>query len=216
VGSQRLELGGPRQQIVLAMLMLGANTVVSTDRLLEAIYGEDLPPTSRSQGQISISWLRRLFASHGGAATISTRAQGYVIEVGEGSLDSVVFEKLLTAARTAAGAGHLDRAVASYRDALRLWRGPALGGIDSRLVRAAASRLDEQRIAAIEDQLSLELDLGRHHEVVGELTRHARAGRAACGTRRGDLRQGRRWQDQPCRACGTRPGGPVPGRAAVR
>src|SRR5580658_67265 len=71
-GSERIELGGTRQQIVIAMLLLNANRVVSSDRLLEAIYGEDLPPTARSQAQISISSLRRLFASHGHDAVIST------------------------------------------------------------------------------------------------------------------------------------------------
>ncbi len=138
MGSERLELGGPRQQIVLATLLLSANSVVTVGRLQEAIYGEDLPPTSRAQAQISISSLRRLFASHGHAATISTRAQGYVIQVGSGLLDSQRFDELVAAARAARDAGHLDRAVASYRDALRLWRGPALEGIDSQLVQAAA------------------------------------------------------------------------------
>ena len=88
MGPERLELGGAREQIVLAMLLLSANRVVTVDRLLEAIYGEDLPPTSRSQAQNSISSLRRLFASHGHATIISTRAQGYVIQVGKGELDS--------------------------------------------------------------------------------------------------------------------------------
>jgi len=60
--------------------------------------------------------------------------------------------------------------VARYRDALRLWRGPALAGLDSELLRAAAARLDEQRIAVNEDRLALELGLGRHHELVAELT----------------------------------------------
>ena len=170
MGPERLELGGAREQIVLAMLLLSANRVVTVDRLLEAIYGEDLPPTSRAQAQNSISSLRRLFASHGHATTISTRAQGYVIQVGNGQLDSQRFGELVATARAARDANHLDRAVAGYRDALRLWRGPALGGIDSQLLRAAAGRLDEQRIAANEDRLTLELDLGRHHELVGELT----------------------------------------------
>src|SRR5579871_6735021 len=80
-GAERLGLGGPRQEIVLATLLLSANHVVSIGRLQEAIYGEDLPPTSRSQAQISISSLRRLFASHGHAEAISTRAHGYVIQV---------------------------------------------------------------------------------------------------------------------------------------
>jgi DNA-binding SARP family transcriptional activator len=169
-GAERLELGGPRQQIVLATLLLSADSAVSVGRLQEAIYGQDLPPTSRSQAQISVSSLRRLFASHGHAATISTRAQGYVLQIGTGRLDADRFGELVAAAHAARGAGHLDRAVAGYRDALRLWRGPALDGIDSQLVQAAASRLDEQRITTNEDRLTLELDLGRHHELVGELT----------------------------------------------
>jgi DNA-binding SARP family transcriptional activator/tetratricopeptide (TPR) repeat protein len=170
VGAERLELGGPRQQVVLATLLLSANRVVTMDRLLEAIYGEDLPLTARSQAQISISSLRRLFASHGRAPTISTRAPGYLLQVGTGRLDSQRFGEMVAAARTARDANHRDRAVASYRDALRLWRGPALEGMDSQLIRAAASRLDEQRITTNEDRLTLELDLGRHHELVGELT----------------------------------------------
>jgi DNA-binding SARP family transcriptional activator len=166
VGSRRLELGGTRQQIVVATLLLNANRVVTLDRLLDAIYGEDLPPTSRSQAQISISSLRRLFASRGADAVIVTRAHGYIIQVDSGQLDSQLFDEMIATARDAK---HPDQAVARYRDALRLWRGPALDGIDSQLIRAAASRLDEQRIATIEDRVNLELDLGRHHELVGEL-----------------------------------------------
>jgi DNA-binding SARP family transcriptional activator len=165
----RLDLGGTRQQIVVAMLLLNANRVVTMDRLLEAIYGEDLPPTSRSQAQISISSLRRLFASHGCDGVIATRAHGYVIQVDRGELDAQLFDETVAAARAAREADHPDQAVACYRDALRLWRGPALDGIDSQLIRVAAGRLDEQRITTIEDRISLELDLGRHHELVGEL-----------------------------------------------
>jgi DNA-binding SARP family transcriptional activator/tetratricopeptide (TPR) repeat protein len=167
--SQRLDLGGVRQQMVLATLLLSANNVVTLGRLQEAVYGEDLPPTSRSQVQTSISSLRRLFAAHGHPTVVATREQGYVIQVDAGQLDFRRFEELLAAAHAARDQGHLDRAVAGYRDALRLWQGPALDGLDSQLLRAAASRLDEQRIAAIEDRLTLELDLGRHHELVGEL-----------------------------------------------
>src|SRR5580658_4597073 len=169
-GSGRLDLGGARQQVVLAMLLLSANDVVSVDRLEEAIYGEDLPPTARSQAQISISSLRRLLAAHGHAAAISRQAQGYTLRVESRRLDSARFEELVTAGRADRDSGHLDQAATSYRDALRLWRGPALEGIDSLVIRAAAARLDEQRAAAVEDRLALELDLSRHHELVGELT----------------------------------------------
>src|ERR1700685_1926652 len=76
VGSGRLDLGGARQQVVLAMLLLSANDVVSVDRLEEAIYGEDLPPTARSQAQFSVSSLRRLLVADGPAAALSAQAQG--------------------------------------------------------------------------------------------------------------------------------------------
>lgn len=166
---RRLGLGGARQQIVLAMLLLNANGVVSVGRLEQAIYGEDLPSTSRTQAMTAVSVLRRLLADHRDAAAISSRAQGYVLQIGDGRLDSLRFAGVLSAARAARDAGDPGMAVGHYRDALRLWRGPALEGIDSQLVRAAATQLDEQRVAAIEERLALELDLGRHHEVTGEL-----------------------------------------------
>jgi DNA-binding SARP family transcriptional activator len=169
-GTERIELGGTRQQIVAATLLLSANRLVTTDRLLEAMYGEDLPPTCRTQLQTSISSLRRLLALHERDAAIATCAPGYTINVGSGQLDSQRFQELVAAARAARDAGQLDQAVASYRDSLRLWRGPALEGIDSQLIRAAAGCLDEQRITTNEDRIKLELDLGRHHELIGELT----------------------------------------------
>lgn len=169
-GAGRLQLGGARQQIVVATLLLSANRVVSLDRLLEAIYGADLPPTSRAQVQISISSLRRLFAAHGHDDVITTRGRGYVIRVERGQLDAQRFEELVAAAQVAHQEHDLDLAIATYRDALRLWRGPALDGMDSQLIQVAVSRLDEQRIAANEDRLELELEAGRHHELVGELS----------------------------------------------
>jgi DNA-binding SARP family transcriptional activator len=117
---QRVELGGARQQIVVATLLLSPNRVVSIDRLLEAIYGEDLPSTARLQAQISISSLRQRFASQGRATIIATRGRGYEIQVSDGELDAQRFTQLVAAAAAARQAGRLDQAVASYRDALRL------------------------------------------------------------------------------------------------
>jgi DNA-binding SARP family transcriptional activator len=169
VGPQLIEVHGARQQIVLAALLLRANGVVSVSWLQEALYGEDLPPTSRSQVQIGISSLRRLLASHGHTGVISTRANGYVITVADGQLDYQRFEELTAGARAARNSGQLDQAVTRYRAALRLWRGAALDGLDSQLLRASADRLHEERMAASEDRIALELDLGRHHELVSEL-----------------------------------------------
>lgn len=166
---ERLGLGGTRQQAVLAALLLNSNNVVAMDRLIEAIYGEHLPPTARAQAQISISSLRRIFAAHGHEGIITTHDRGYVIHVEREQFDLLRFDELLAAARTAREAQKLDLAVACYRDALRLWRGLALDGMDSQFVQMAANRLDEQRIGANEDRIEVELALGRHFELVGEL-----------------------------------------------
>jgi DNA-binding SARP family transcriptional activator len=165
-----LELGAPRQQIVLATLLLSANRVVSIDRLIDAIYGDRRPQTARSQAQISISALRRALTANGGGSLIGTHPQGYVITVESGQLDSQRFTELVAAARADRDTGRPGLAVANYREALRLWQGPALASIDSPLVRLAASHLDEQRIGSNEDRIKLELELGRHRELVGELT----------------------------------------------
>ncbi|MFF5209706.1 BTAD domain-containing putative transcriptional regulator [Streptosporangium sp. NPDC000396] len=170
VGGQRLDLGGIRQQTVLAVLLLDTNRAVTIGRLMEAIYGDDPPTTSRAQVQICISALRRLFASHGSPDIISTQSQGYAIQVDGDQIDSHRFETLILQARRAREARSLDEAVKRYREALSLWRGPVLDGIESRLVQSAASRLAEHRITANEDCIQLELDLGKHHELVGELT----------------------------------------------
>ncbi|MEU6740140.1 AfsR/SARP family transcriptional regulator [Streptosporangium sandarakinum] len=168
---QRVDLGGIRQQTVLAVLLLDANRTVATGRLMEAIYGDDPPATSRAQVQICISALRRLFAAHGGEEVIVTRSQGYALRADDEQIDARRFENLVLRARRARDGGDPEEAVRHYREALALWRGPALEGIDSRLVQSVATRLAEQRITSNEDCLQLELDLGRHHELVGELTR---------------------------------------------
>ncbi|MFC4588510.1 AfsR/SARP family transcriptional regulator [Sphaerisporangium corydalis] len=170
--TERLDIGGTRQRITLAHLLLDANRLVTVDRLAEAIYGEDLPSTARAQVQICISSLRRLFAAHTGADIISTHSRGYIIRVEEGDLDAQRFEALSAQARRARNAGDLDGAVRTYREALGLWRGEeALQGIESRPVQSAASRLTEERMTTNEDCIQLELELGRHQELVGELTR---------------------------------------------
>ncbi|WP_214416774.1 AfsR/SARP family transcriptional regulator [Sphaerisporangium fuscum] len=172
VGTERLDIGGTRQRTTLAMLLLDPNRVVTVERLAEAVYGEELPPTARAQVQICISSLRRLFAAHGHADLIATHSHGYIIRVPEGALDAQRFETLAARARRVRDSGDLEQAVKGYREALALWRGlEALEGIDSRLVQSAAARLTEERITTNEDCVQLELDLGRPDKLVGELTR---------------------------------------------
>jgi DNA-binding SARP family transcriptional activator len=169
-GDRRLDLGGIRQQIVLAVLLLDVNRVVTIGRLMEAIYGDEPPTTARAQVQICISSLRRLFAASGSPEIISTQSLGYAIRVAADQIDAQRFESLVLRARGAREARNVNEAIKHYREALALWRGPALDGIESRLVQSAASRLTENWVNANEDCIQLELDLGRHHELVGELT----------------------------------------------
>ncbi|WP_204052363.1 AfsR/SARP family transcriptional regulator [Microbispora siamensis] len=171
VDGQRLDLGGVRQHTVLAVLLLEANRPVAVHRLMEAIYGDDPPATSRAQVQICISSLRRLFGGYGHEQMIVTRAQGYAFRADSERIDAHRFENLVLKARQARDNRGLEEAVRYYREALALWRGPALEGIESRVVQSAASWLDEERLTANEDCVQLELDLGRHHEVVSELRR---------------------------------------------
>ncbi|NUP50357.1 MAG: hypothetical protein HOW97_24065 [Catenulispora sp.] len=164
---ERVAVTGVRQQVALATLLLNANRVVPVDTLLAALYGQRLPSTGRSQVQIGISVLRRLLARHDGADAITTEGGGYTLRVAENQLDALRFEAMIAQARECPDP---SQAVAVYRDALRLWRGPALQGVDRHRLRAAAERLDELRVSTVEDRFALELDLGRHHEVVAELS----------------------------------------------
>ncbi|WP_067510130.1 AfsR/SARP family transcriptional regulator [Actinoplanes sp. TFC3] len=168
-GDEVLDLGGLRQQVVLGTMLLEANRVIRTPRLIEALYGEDPPSTSRVQVQICISALRRFFTGHGMPDAILTRSQGYSLQIPEGSLDLQRWESNLTQARQSREGQRFEEAVGQYRSALSLWRGPALDGVESQVVRSAADRLADRKITAHEECLDLELKLGRHHEVVDEL-----------------------------------------------
>lgn len=165
-----IDLGSPRQRIVLAALVLQANRVVSCSRLVEAIYGDQAPSTSRAQSQICISALRRLVARNGDPGVIETRPAGYLLRIEAGDLDLHHYKYLVARARRAHDLRRHAEAARTYRGALRLWRGPPLGGIDSDVIRAAAGALDERRLVATEECIELELGLGRHRDLVAELT----------------------------------------------
>ncbi|MBQ1023731.1 BTAD domain-containing putative transcriptional regulator [Micromonospora sp. C95] len=163
----RLDLGGHRQQIVLASLALEPRRVISVGRLVTAVYGERLPNSARAQVQICVSALRRLLAANGRPEAITTRHQGYALEVPDDDVDLQRYESLLT---RAAATADKDEAVRLYREALRMWRGAPLEGLDSEPLRAAADRLVERRLAAAEECIDFELALGRHVDVIAELT----------------------------------------------
>ncbi|WP_196222463.1 BTAD domain-containing putative transcriptional regulator [Micromonospora sp. CP22] len=165
-----IDLGAPRQRTVLASLVLQANRVVSFGHLVEAIYGDNAPPTSRVQIQICVSALRRLLAGHGHADAIQTYPTGYRLHVEAGALDLHQYEALIAEARQARDARRFAEAERGYRTALGKWRGPALRDVESAAIRAIAHGLDERRLTAIEECIEVDLSLGRHREVIPELT----------------------------------------------
>ncbi|MFJ6668029.1 AfsR/SARP family transcriptional regulator [Streptomyces sp. NPDC091383] len=165
-----LEVGGPRQRVVLAMLGLNINRTLSTEQLIDAVWGDAPPVTARGQIQVAVSTLRKQFALAGRPDAIKTRAPGYVLELAADGVDSLEFDRLVTTAREHSRAGRVTEAAAALRQALGLWRGPALDGVPSDSVRHVARHYDDRRLAAIEECLRLDLLLARHGEVCAELT----------------------------------------------
>ena len=168
-GGQPIALGGRRTQIILAVLALESNRVVPRDRLIKAVWDDDPPATARSQLQICVSTLRRAFGVAGVENAIVTAAPGYSLCVGPGQLDAAVFTTTVAYAKSLAAEDKLSDAAAGLRRALDLWRGPALAGLTGRIVQAGALALDESRLIATEERVRLELAIGRHDELIGEL-----------------------------------------------
>ncbi|MFH8757626.1 BTAD domain-containing putative transcriptional regulator [Streptomyces atroolivaceus] len=167
-----VRLGGNRQRVLLTLLLLEANRVIGTDRLIEAVWREAPPATVRSQLRICVSGLRRLLSAAGVAAFIETHPSGYLIRVPRSHIDLAHFEDLLCRARAEARSASPERALTLFQQALQLWQGPVGVGLGSELLETVALKVNEDRLSAIEDRFELELALGRHRQVLGELARH--------------------------------------------
>jgi DNA-binding SARP family transcriptional activator/tetratricopeptide (TPR) repeat protein len=169
VNGRAVALGGPRNQTILAALALDPQRAVSVERLVDAVWDDDPPATARAQVQMCVSVLRRAFAACGATAVIETRAPGYLLRVGPGELDAQVFADHVSHAHTLAAEGHTAPAATELRRALALWRGPALAGLTGRLVQGSARALNDRRLTVTEERIGLDLTLGRHGELIGEL-----------------------------------------------
>jgi DNA-binding SARP family transcriptional activator len=151
-GGQSLDLGGAKQRALLAVLLLSPNQVVSRDRLIDALWEENPPDTVQKALQVHVSRLRRLL----GSDRILTRTPGYAIRVEHDELDADQFERL---------AGELQLA-----EALALWRGPPLDDVaHTRFARQEIGRLEERRLAVLEERIEAELALGRRADLSAEL-----------------------------------------------
>jgi DNA-binding SARP family transcriptional activator len=150
-GGRALSLGA-RQRALLAFFLLHPNELVSSDRLIDALWGERPPETAKAALQVHISQLRKAL----GAERIQTRAPGYLFRLEADELDASRFESALADGRV--------------HDAIALWRGPALADLRYEpWAQAESTRLDELRLTAVEERVETELARGRHAQLVAAL-----------------------------------------------
>jgi DNA-binding SARP family transcriptional activator/ABC-type branched-subunit amino acid transport system substrate-binding protein len=158
--------GGGKQRALLAVLLIHAGEVVSTERLIDALWGERPPPSALNSIHVYVSQLRRAL----GDGRLVTRGRGYALELQPGELDRDRFERLLADGRAQLRAGDSEGAAATFREALDLWRGPALADFAyESFAQPAIARLEELRLAALEERIEADLRLGRQAELAPEL-----------------------------------------------
>jgi DNA-binding SARP family transcriptional activator/tetratricopeptide (TPR) repeat protein len=165
-----VDLGGPLERALVARLLLDAGRTVPVDRLIEDLWPGEPPGSALNSIRVRISRLRKAL-SGGGDGPIRTQQPGYVLELGlDDTLDVRSFEQLTERGRTALREGDAETAARVLREALALWRGPALADVgDAPFARAEATRLEEGGLGTLEHRIDADLALGRHLGLVGEL-----------------------------------------------
>jgi DNA-binding SARP family transcriptional activator/WD40 repeat protein len=161
-----LALGGTKQRAVLAMLVLEANRTVTADQLIEGLWGEH-PPASAAKMVQNYVWRLRAVLGEDAGAEILTRGRGYELRIDPDYVDVRRFQRLLAEASRATDSGAPADAA---REALALWRGPALSDVaDEPFAAPEIRRLEELRLEASELAIDADLAAGRHLEVAGEI-----------------------------------------------
>jgi YVTN family beta-propeller protein len=182
-GGRLVGLGGGKQRALLAILALHRNEVVSTDALIEDLWGESPPASALRTLQAYVSRLRKELDGNGaprapvgdsaaGSAdgVLLTRGHGYLLRLAPGELDLERFRELAERGRDALAAGKPEEGARVLREALGLWRGPPLADFTyEAFAQAAIAQLEELHLAAVEERLEADLALGRARELVGEL-----------------------------------------------
>jgi DNA-binding SARP family transcriptional activator/ABC-type branched-subunit amino acid transport system substrate-binding protein len=165
-------LGAAKERALLALLLLHRGEVVSSERLIDGLWGEHPPATAAKSLQVHVSHLRKAL----GAGPIVTHGHGYVLEAAPDEVDVDRFECAAEAGRRLFAAGDAERAAAKLGEALQMWRGPPLADFAYEpFAETEAARLAELRIAALEDRIDADLALGRHAALVAELEALVRA-----------------------------------------
>ena len=166
------KLGGQKQRGLLAQLLLNADEVVPTARLIDELWGERPPPSAANSVHVYVSQLRKVF----GDGRLATRQPGYLLDVGQDELDARRFERLLGEGRALRARGNATVARRLLGEALALWRGPPLADLrHEEFAQGEIARLEELRLAAVEERVEADLELGMGGDLVPELDELVRA-----------------------------------------
>ncbi len=164
-GGNPLPLGRGKPRAVLALLLLNANRTVSTDTLVDDLWGDEPPTTAVKALQGYVSRIRKALPED----VLVTRAPGYAIEIEPSALDLTRFEQLVSSGRETLSSGNPVEASRQLHDALSLWRGPALAEFQEPFAQTEAGRLEELRLQALEERVEADLAQGLHGDLIGEL-----------------------------------------------
>lgn len=166
-GAVEVDLGPPRQRAVLAVLLLAEGGRVPVGRLVDALWGATPPASAVGSVRTYVHRLRRTLGED--AALIRSVGDAYVVRALPGDLDLAAFRELTSRAEPARREGDLSGAAVHLRDALALWRGPALSGVRGEFAEVRRAQLEALRLSALEALLAIRLDLGEHAQAVTEL-----------------------------------------------
>jgi DNA-binding SARP family transcriptional activator len=168
---RRVVFGGAKRRALLALLVIHANEPLSAERLIDELWGEHPPATANKTLQAHVSRLRRaLERSAHGSGVVVTREHGYELRIDPDRVDARRFERLLGEGRRELATHRPERAASLLEQSLSLWRGPPLAEFAyERFAAAEIARLDELRVAAMEELIDAKLAVGRHAEVVAAI-----------------------------------------------
>jgi len=168
---EEIPLDGSKQRTVLAALLIAGDRMLPDAELTRYLWGDSPPTTVNAQIYTYISRLRKILGRH---LNITRRSPGYLLRIGSSGVDLATFERLASSGQSALQAGRYEESARLLREALALWRGPALVDACEHLTDAEGPQLEEARIAALAGRVDADLALGRHAQLLPELTRLVR------------------------------------------